>query len=122
VVERGITITDDDLNMRRYHCASLYENAMDMVMDDPTTTTMLLHQAIPDMLRIYFLRRNLFIPRDKDLMLRLKEVDPDLHQVFESFYQSHDFSEQLTLAGQIADATIQARGFFVCQTPLGTVE
>jgi hypothetical protein len=122
VMAQGVTISDDDLNMRRYHTASLYENAMDMVEDDPTTTLLLLKQAIPDMLRIYFLRRKIFIPRDKELLFRLKADHPELHHIFQSFYQSCDFSEQLTLAGQIADATIEARGFFVSQTPLGAVE
>jgi DNA-binding TFAR19-related protein (PDSD5 family) len=63
-----------------------------------------------------------FIPRTKDLLKRIREHNPELGQLVENFYQVNDLAQKANLARQIADQTIQARGFFECQTPLETVK
>jgi hypothetical protein len=121
VMAAGPQINDEQMAMYCYHIADQFENAMDVIETDPASGVMLLGHAIPRMLQFYFMRQHIFIPRDKDLLQRVRDQNPELGRLVEAFYQTSSPAEKFDLAGEIADATIQARGFFECQTALETV-
>jgi predicted nucleotidyltransferase len=122
VMAAGPQVSEASLTMRRYHLASQFENAFDIMDSDPNGGSMLLGETIAPMLRIYFLRHNIFIPRDKELLQKALEADPELGQWVQDFYTLHDLEQRLSLARKIADRTMQAQGFFECETPLETLE
>jgi predicted nucleotidyltransferase len=122
VLENGPQVSEDQLTMRAYHIGDQFENGMDMIERDPLTGIMVLGQAIPRMVQFYFLRQRIFIPRDKDLLIRVRELNPVLGSLVDNFYQTTEWTEKVNLAREIADATIQVQGFFECQTPVESVE
>jgi hypothetical protein len=122
VLSQPPTISPAQLNMRRYHTASQYENALDLAESDPTAAVMLLTQAVFQMCQFYFLREGHYIPRDKDLLRCLSEHHPQLGGLVSDFYGVSDPVRRFELAEQIANLTIEAHGFFECQTGLEAVQ
>jgi predicted nucleotidyltransferase len=122
VLERGPQVSEDQLTMRAYHIGDQFENALDVIENDPDAGIMILSHAMLRMLQFYFVRQKIFIPRDKDLLRRVREHNPKLGQMVDNFYQTHEWIEKVNFAREIADATIQVQGFFECQTLLETVE
>jgi hypothetical protein len=100
------------LTFARYMAATQYEDATDIALTKPAASNMILGQAVHSMLRFYFLKNNQYLPRDKDLLEKLDTLNPELAQWAAVFYSSSSFEERLMLARDIADATIQTRGFF----------
>jgi len=97
---------------QRYLIGSQYEDALDMIAERPHAAQMILSLAIHAMLQYRFWIANRHLPRDKDLLETLRDVDPALADLGRAFYTTADLSQRLTLAEQIADQTIQVRGFF----------
>jgi predicted nucleotidyltransferase len=100
------------LRFARYMAATQYEDATDIACTKPATSNMILGQAIHSMLRYFFLKSNQYLPRDKDLIEKLATLNPELAQWASAFYGSSSPEERLTLARDIADATIETQGFF----------
>ncbi|MEO8608160.1 MAG: nucleotidyltransferase domain-containing protein [Chloroflexota bacterium] len=121
VIAAGPQVKAEALPMQAYHIASEFENAMDIIEADPPAGLMLLSHTMMRMLQYYFVRHQIFIPRTKDLLKRAREHNPELGRLVDDFYRVNDLAQKIELAGQIADTTIQARGFFESQTPLETV-
>lgn len=97
------------LRWRRYLIASQYEDARDVATSDPPAARMILAQAVHGMLQYAFRQSNRFVPREKDL---LRFLDEPLAGLAQQFFGAADLDTALALAGQIADRTIQAHGFF----------
>jgi predicted nucleotidyltransferase len=100
------------LTSARYMAALRYEDAMDIVDTRPETASMLLGQAVYDMVHYAFLKRHRFLPRDKDLLDALDALDPELGTWTRAFFSTGDREARRTLATKIADRTIETRGFF----------
>jgi predicted nucleotidyltransferase len=101
-----------DLTQARYLIAALYEDALDVVERDPATGHLLLCQAVVEMLKFQFTARGEFFPRSKELLAALAGRDAELAGRARQFFGAATLAEQLSWAEQIADQTIQARGFF----------
>lgn len=100
------------LKFARYTAATRYEDATDIAQTKPETSNMILGQAVYAMLHYHFLKNNRFLPRDKDLLEQLMELDSSLAKSALAFYGSSSFEERLEIARGIADATIETHGFF----------
>jgi predicted nucleotidyltransferase len=100
------------LTMVRYTAATRYEDAIDIVEKRPETANMILSQAVYAMVHYAFLKANRFLPRDKDLLFALENLDAELGEKTKAFYGSTALEERFALARDIADMTIEARGFF----------
>ena len=122
VLERGPQVSDNAMTMQAYHIGDQFENALDVIDSDPDAGIMILSHVMLRMLQFYFLKQKIFIPRDKDLLQRLREHNPELGRRVENFYRASDLSQKVNLAREIADATIQVQGFFECETGLETVD
>jgi hypothetical protein len=96
----------------RYLVALRLEDALDVVKDDPATANMLLSQAVVDMLNFIFQRAGRYYPRGKDLLEAATRVDEGLGDLARQFFISTNLQQRVDLAGQIADRTVGARGFF----------
>jgi predicted nucleotidyltransferase len=109
---RPAPLADPDAPAGRYGPATLYEDAVDVAGRDPATADFLLAQAVPPMLHFAFRRAGHFIPRNKDLFAALNALDPELGALARRFYAAASTDDRLRIAGEIADRTIGARGFF----------
>jgi HEPN domain-containing protein len=108
--------TPQQLTTARYMAATRYEDATDIADTRPETATMILGQAVYAMLHYAFLKANRYIPRDKDLLVMLEELDTTLAHKAMAFYSSPSLEDRLALAQEIADRTIQTRGFFAWES------
>jgi hypothetical protein len=110
-----------DLTMARYGPALLYEDAVDVAGHDPATAHMILCRAVTEMLCFCFIRSGRFLPRSKDLLRELAALDSETAENARKFFAAPDIVSRLDLAGQIADRTIAARGFFEWETAPETI-
>ncbi|TFG73790.1 MAG: hypothetical protein E4H27_00065 [Anaerolineales bacterium] len=108
--------TPQQLTITRYLAATRYEDATDIAQTKPETADMVLGQAVYAMLHYAFLKANCYIPRDKDLLMALAGLDAQLAHKITAFYRSSTFEERFALAQEIADSTIETRGFFAWES------
>jgi len=106
------TITPEKLTQVRYAAATKLEDALDVVERNPGTASMLLSEAVRQMLHFAFLKAGQFIPRDKDMLHALGDVDSDLPTQVNLFFESADPIARVRLASELADRILQVRGFF----------
>ncbi len=106
------------LTMRRYMAADAFENAQDIAERDPANASFILHGAVRAMLEYSFLAANRPLPRAKQMLAALTELDATLGDLARRFYDAQDHLTRMTLAHQIAARTIDATGFFEWESPL----
>jgi hypothetical protein len=106
------TVTTQRVTQARYTAATKLEDALDIVERDPVSASMLSSEAVRHMLYFAFLKAGRFIPRDKDLLEALRNLDSDLAIKVQLFFESTDCGRRMHLANEIADRTIEVRGFF----------
>lgn len=104
------------LDIARYMVACTYEDAMDVVERDSATAQMLLGQAVSGMLGFCFKKADRFVPRRKELLRTLAEIDPETAELATEFFTATDLNARLRLAERLADRTVGARGFFEWET------
>ncbi len=112
LLERPPQAGPQKLTFFRYTAATIYEDAVDMVDANPETAAMILARAVGEMLRFAFHAAGRFLPREKDLLRALEELDPLLAELARSFYRATSLPERLSLAESIAGRTIGVKGFF----------
>jgi hypothetical protein len=117
VLQEPPTLSADQRLTARYMAALAYEDAADIAAHSPENASLILGAAVADMLRYAFLSANRALPRQKEFLTGLQDLDPDLCRLAYAFYNAASTPERLTLAGQIADRTIGARGFFEWESP-----
>ncbi len=103
---------EDSLRFMRYMLGSKYEDGMDVAADDPATASMLLSDAVHEMATYAFLKANRLVPREKELIAELCQLDERLGNWVKEFYATGDYQRRLYLAEQIAGSTIVVLGFF----------
>ncbi len=106
------TVDPKNLFYQRYGLATLLEDGRDMVQADPLAASLILNDAVSGMLEYAFLSRGRHIPRRKDLVKTLPELDNSLWSLSQAYYQAADAAQRLACAESLADLTIQAQGFF----------
>jgi hypothetical protein len=103
---------DFGLRMARYGAATLFEDALDVAERDEATATLLLDKAVSAALEYAFRSRGLFVPRHKDLLRILADLDARSSDAARRFYTSATWEERLVAATIIMDVVIGVRGFF----------
>ncbi len=83
---------------------------------------MILAQAVHEMLRYAFRAAGRFLPREKDLLSALEELDTPLAGLARGFYRADSLPERLALAEAIAGRTIGVRGFFEWESEVEEVK
>jgi hypothetical protein len=96
----------------RYMAACQYEDALDMAGMRQAACAMILSDAVRSMLQYYYLKNNLYIPREKWLLDDLAQRDAILAGWAVAFWKAGCLEERLPLAEKVADATIATHGFF----------
>ena len=96
----------------RYLIGSLYEDATDVVDHVPDTARLLANRVVWEALAPSFQFRGLFVPRLKDILARLREIDSDLHALVVAFLHEPDARRAVGIAGEIAERVAGVRGFF----------
>ena len=113
--------TPEHLLWMRYMLATQVEDALDIADDDPPGAILILSLAVHGMLRYAFWQASRSLPRDKDLLAALADLDPALAGLARAFYADTGSSARLDAALRIADRTIQTHGFFEWESGSETV-
>ncbi len=106
------TLSPQKLTQARYGAATKLEDALDIIERNPATANMLVSQAVHQMLHFAFLKAGRFIPRDKDILDALTNMDSDLAGKVQLFFENPDCTTRMHLAIELADRILQVRGFF----------
>lgn len=104
--------SDAEAVRARYGAATRYEDAVDVVDTDPATAAMLLGHAVTAMLELHCRAADGRVPRAKDLLGRVAQLDPVLGALAARAFSDAPLAERQAAAAQVADWTIGARGFF----------
>jgi hypothetical protein len=112
ILARRPQLGNERLTTTRYMAALRYEDGTDVAETDPETACMILSLAIHDMLSYYFLKAGRYVPRDKDLLKSVEDLDARLADLVRAFFGACEIGQHLTLAEQIADYIIETHGFF----------
>jgi hypothetical protein len=96
----------------RYFAACVFEDACDRIDEDPATAVMFLGEAVERMLAFALARAGRWMPRRKELLGVVEGFDPELARLARAFLLEGAPARKLELAGEVADRTIEARGFF----------
>ena len=96
----------------KYLIASVYEDATDVADSDPHTARLFANRAVQEALEQAFRRRGRFIPRPKELLSLLAELDPELHGLAIAFIDESDHRIAVETAGLILDRVVGVRGLF----------
>ena len=83
-----------------------------MADDDPATASMLIAYAVIAMLEGWCRAKTGRIPRRKDLLARVADLDPAVGALGRRVFVDPSFAEREAAAAEIADMTIGVRGFF----------
>lgn len=105
-------ISEFSLTTVKYTAATYLEDAMDVAGKDPATTLMFLYNAVTEMLHYTFKKTGKYIPRTKDILNEMEELDAETARLVREFFTTPDYREKIALSNQIADRTIEVRGFF----------
>ncbi|MHC4342732.1 MAG: hypothetical protein ACYSX0_21275 [Planctomycetota bacterium] len=109
IVDHRAAPSEEARTYHRYLVALAFEDAMDKAESDPATAGMIMARAVEEMLEYHFFEKGCYLPRRKDL---LSELPPRLQEDARAFFGAGSVARRLELAARIADATIEARGFF----------
>lgn len=96
----------------RYDAATRFEDAIDMVDEDPAVSALLLTRAVIAMLELWCRARSGTIPRGKDLLATVGALDSALSTLARRVFSDVPFPERVAAAGAIADIVLETRGFF----------
>jgi hypothetical protein len=117
ILDQPTDSSPDLLLFQRYMLANRYEDAADIAAHKPENADLILGHVVYDLLNFAFFAANRSAPRHKELLKHLETFDPELARLAYAFYRAASTAERLEFAGQIADHTIGARGFFEWETP-----
>ena len=104
--------SEDAVVRERYAAATRFEDGVDVAAADPGTATMLVTQAVTEMLEHFCRVNDGRVPRAKELLATVAARDAELGRVAQAFFSATSIAERLTAGRSIAERTVEACGFF----------
>lgn len=120
-LQKAPTITEQKLLLLRYGIADQLDNAKDLLDSDPECAARILHQAVDQLVDYHFLSNSRFLPRLKESITRLAEIDPELGRLTRAYYQTNNVQTQAQLADTLARRILGVTEFFEWESELQTV-
>src|SRR5262249_16324745 len=118
---RGPQLTNESLTARRYAVAGNLEDATDIAGTDPDASLVLLNRAVDGAISYRFFAAKVWIPRSKELLEQLTQVDPAVADLARRLYHATHVDDKLTLARQIVHRSVGATGTFEWESALEDV-
>ena len=119
LLERARAIVNEPPNysafhttMTRYGAATLFEDALDIAERDAATAAMLLDKAVLAALDLFFIARNLPVPRNKELLAVMHTLDAAAGDAALAYYTLATWPNKFSAASILFNSVIGARGFF----------
>lgn len=112
VLEKRPDLTPQELTIQRYFVVDLLDNAGDVMASAPETALFFLEQAMQRLLVYAYLAANRNLPRAKEMLDRLRDVDVRLQQTAFHYYRSDSVSEKYAAACAFAQQVLGVTTFF----------
>lgn len=120
-LQKTPSVPEQKLLWQRYALVDLLDNARDLLRSDPECATRILHQAVDGMVDYRFLSNGHFLPRPKEALTKLAELDPELAQVTRVYFQTNNVQIQAQLADTLARRILGITEFFEWESELEAV-
>jgi predicted nucleotidyltransferase len=104
------------LTMKRYMAATALEDALDIWETDPANALFILENAMSQMVQYAYLAANRPLPRLKQTLNFLNEIDGEMAAIAHQFYTETELEARLQAAQAFAHRTVQSPGFFEWQS------
>jgi hypothetical protein len=115
---RGPQLTEESLTGLRYAVAGDFEDANDVALVDRDASLILLNRAVDRALSYRFLAIRSWIPRTKEVLDQLTQIDPELADLARRFYRATHLGDHLPLAREIVQRSVGATGTFEWESAL----
>lgn len=115
---KGPGVTEEGLTAQRYRAATLLEDGLDILDDDPAGSALLMSSAVETLVRAEYLAAGRWQPRDKELVARLGEVDATLARYVHAFHTAASVGEKASAARMAFHHAIGEVGFFEWESGL----
>jgi hypothetical protein len=115
-LEKAPEFSEKKLIWQRYAVVDELDNARDIVSSDPVNASRILHGAVNRMIHYAFLASNHRLPREKEMLAQLVEMDGTVGQLAIDYYLATEAATRLHLAEQLAMRTVGAIEFFEWET------
>jgi len=108
----SIPLTDEQLIFRKYTIANLLEDVADLYVIDKTTALFILDKIVIDIIDFMFLCHQQPLPRVKDRINALLELDYQTGQAIKKYYSETSIAQKYELAKQMVLHLTGTTGFF----------
>lgn len=115
---KGPDVSEEGLTARRYRAATLLEDALDILDDDPAGSVLLMSSAVEILARAQYLAAGRWLPRDKEVVARLGEMDSTFAGHVHDFYTAATAGEKASAAREAFQHAIGEVGFFEWESAL----
>jgi hypothetical protein len=105
-------LTPQALEVQRYMAVDLLDNAADVIERSPETALFVLEQAMQRLIVYAYLAANRNLPRQKETIDRLDEIDPTLQQLARTFYSAAPLAQRHATALEFAERAMGVSSFF----------
>lgn len=102
----------DAVHFAKYMAATTFEDVLDLSERDVPAASLLLGTTIWELVRVRILAEDGWLPRPKDTLVRLKEVDPECAELAEGAIADSPFEDRLVAATQLCLRVTNSTGFF----------
>lgn len=109
---QAASLTEEQATFRAYGLATLFEDATDTLGTDALTCRYLLDQAVAQAVEYAFVARQCPLPRIKDRLRSLAELDAGLGLGVQQFYLAASLEEKYALAKELVFRVAGAVAFF----------
>ena len=120
-LQKAPTVSAQKLLWQRYGLVDQLDNAKDLLDSDPECASRILHQVVDGLVDYCFLSNGRFLPRIKESITKLAEIDPELAQLTRAYYQTSDAQSQAQLADTLAQRMLGVTEFFEWESALEAV-
>lgn len=121
-LQRPLRLSATQLTLARYLPADALDNAKDVRERNPATAVRILNGVVDNMLDYVFLAQGKTLPRQKDYLDALTDLDAALGELAQRYYLANDVTKRFALAEEIAARTTGESGFFEWESALEPVE
>lgn len=105
-------LSAQELQIQRYLAVDLLDNVSDVIDRSPETAQFVLEQALQRMIVYAYLAANRNLPRLKETIERLDEIDPALQQLARTFYSAGPLPQRQAAALEFAERAMGVSSFF----------
>lgn len=112
VLQQRPDLSPEALEFQRYMTVDLLDNVADMVERSPHTALFVLEQAMQCMITHAYLTANHNLPRLKETLDRLDEVEPGLRALAQRYYAGESLGQKHAAALEFAQRVLGATAFY----------